>query len=116
MTDTSSSVTDDSNTPSFNVTHSNPNQVAFDFLHIHRNHNKSISTSASNTSISSSLNDEHHTCELNEKVAHLATSIYQELEKIVKIFGRDSVKDLMPIVVSILGWLLFWLEFWKIIF
>jgi hypothetical protein len=102
MTDTSSSITDD-NHSGFHNTQQSQQQLAFDFLHINRNHNKSISTSASNTSISSSLNDEHHTCELNEKVAHLATSIYQELEKIVKIFGRDSVKDLMPIVVSILG-------------
>lgn len=40
---------------------------------------------------------------LNEKVASLASSIYTELEKIVKLYGRDTVKDLMSIVVNILG-------------
>jgi hypothetical protein len=40
---------------------------------------------------------------LNEKVTTLASSIYTELEKIVKLHGRDTVKDLMPIVVNILG-------------
>lgn len=39
---------------------------------------------------------------LNEKVAQLASSIYTELEKIVKTYGRDIVKELMPIVVNIL--------------
>lgn len=39
---------------------------------------------------------------LNEKVASLASSMYTELEKMVKSFGQDTVKDLMPIVVSVL--------------
>ena len=39
---------------------------------------------------------------INERVASLASSIYTELEKIVKAFGRDTVKDLMPIVVNVL--------------
>jgi hypothetical protein len=39
---------------------------------------------------------------LNEKVATLASSIYTELEKIVKLHGRDTVKDLMSIVVNVL--------------
>ena len=39
---------------------------------------------------------------LNEKVASLASSIYTELEKIVKLHGRDTVKDLMSILVNIL--------------
>ena len=39
---------------------------------------------------------------LNEKVASLASSIYTELEKIVKLHGRDTVKDLMSIQVNIL--------------
>ena len=56
-----------------------------------------------NNSSASSLSDEHHSYQLNEKVTHLATSIYQELEKIVKTYGRDSVKDLLPIVVNVLG-------------
>lgn len=40
---------------------------------------------------------------LNEKVATLASSVYTELEKIVKLYGRDTVKDLMQIQVNILG-------------
>jgi hypothetical protein len=39
---------------------------------------------------------------LNEKVATLASSVYTELEKIVKLHGRDTVKDLMSILVNIL--------------
>ncbi|RNA25271.1 C-Jun-amino-terminal kinase-interacting 4-like [Brachionus plicatilis] len=39
---------------------------------------------------------------LNEKVAQLANSIYTELEKIIKLYGKDIVKELMPIVVSVL--------------
>jgi len=54
-----------------------------------------------NTSSTSSINNSNNT-PLNEKVAHLASSIYTELEKIVKSHGRDTVKDLMPIVVNIL--------------
>lgn len=53
-----------------------------------------------NTSSTSSINNSN--TPLNEKVAHLASSIYTELEKIVKVHGRDTVKDLMPIVVNIL--------------
>ena len=40
---------------------------------------------------------------LNERVTTLASSVYTELEKIVKSYGRDTVKDLTPIVVNILG-------------
>lgn len=39
---------------------------------------------------------------LNEKVAQLANSIYTELEKMIKLYGKDTVKELMPIVVSVL--------------
>jgi hypothetical protein len=39
---------------------------------------------------------------LNEKVATLASSIYTELETIVKLYGRDTVKNLMSIVVNVL--------------
>jgi hypothetical protein len=63
--------------------------------------NQSISSSFSSDNISR-INEEYHTYQLNEKVTTLATSIYQELEKIIKEFGRDTVKDLMPIVVNIL--------------
>jgi uncharacterized protein (DUF2249 family) len=47
-------------------------------------------------------NNNNSNTPLNEKVAHLASSIYTELEKIVKLHGRDTVKDLMSIVVNIL--------------
>ena len=62
------------------------------------NVNESINTS----STSSINNNNNNNTPLNEKVAHLASSIYTELEKIVKSHGRDTVKDLMPIVVNIL--------------
>lgn len=39
---------------------------------------------------------------LNEKVATLASSIYTELEKVIKVHGRDTVKDLMSLVVNVL--------------
>jgi hypothetical protein len=35
-------------------------------------------------------------------VATLASSIYTELEKVIKVHGRDTVKDLMSLVVNIL--------------
>jgi hypothetical protein len=63
-----------------------------------QNSNASINTS----STSSINNSSNNNTPLNEKVAHLASSIYTELEKIVKLHGRDTVKDLMPIVVNIL--------------
>lgn len=58
-----------------------------------------LNMSSSNSSLSC---EEYHTYQLNEKVTNLASNIYQELEKIVKCYGRDTVKDLMPIVVNIL--------------
>ena len=80
------------------------NVSATDVVNISVLQNQST-TSFSSDSISvsnSKLNEEYHTYQLNEKVTNLATSIYQELEKIIKEFGRDTVKELMPIVVSIL--------------
>ena len=65
--------------------------------------NQSTSSFNSDSLSVSKLNEEYHTYQLNEKVTSLATNIYQELEKIIKEFGRDTVKDLMPIVVNILG-------------
>ena len=61
-------------------------------------------TSAINSSTSSINNTSggSNNTPLNEKVAHLASSIYTELEKIVKLHGRDTVKDLMSIVVNVL--------------
>ena len=67
-----------------------------------QNHSTSSFNSDNSLSVSK-INEEYHAYQLNEKVTNLATSIYQELEKIIKEFGRDTVKDLMPIVVNILG-------------
>jgi hypothetical protein len=60
--------------------------------------NDSSLNSSTNTSLNNASNNP-----LNEKVTTLASSIYTELEKIVKLHGRDTVKDLMSIVVNILG-------------
>ena len=65
--------------------------------------NHSTSSFNSENSLSTATGKINETYQLNEKVTNLATSIYQELEKIIKEFGRDTVKDLMPIVVNILG-------------
>lgn len=48
------------------------------------------------------IQNSNNSSPINEKVASLASSIYTELEKIVKGCGRDTVKDLMPIVVNVL--------------
>lgn len=64
----------------------------------------------SNSSINMIMNNQsvpNQNAPLNEKVANLASSIYTELEKIVKLHGRDTVKDLMSIVVNVLGELFF---------
>ena len=52
---------------------------------------------------SSYIQNSNNSSPINEKVASLASSIYTELEKIVKACGRDTVKELMPIVVNVLG-------------
>ena len=39
---------------------------------------------------------------MSEKVQTLAASIYQELERMIKAYDENVVKDLMPLVVGIL--------------
>ncbi|CAD5217693.1 unnamed protein product [Bursaphelenchus okinawaensis] len=39
---------------------------------------------------------------MSEKVQMLASSIYKELELMIKKYGEDSVKELMPLVVNVL--------------
>jgi hypothetical protein len=51
---------------------------------------------------SSTTNEESHTL-LSETVTTLASNVYNELERIIKRFGEDSVKDLMPVMISTLG-------------
>lgn len=63
----------------------------------------SVNKKAANNEETGSLNNVSNNLALNEKVANLASSIYTELEKIIKLYGRDTVKDLMSIVVNILG-------------
>lgn len=68
----------------------------------------------SNSSINMIMNNQsvpNQNAPLNEKVANLASSIYTELEKIVKLHGRDTVKDLMSIVVNVLGELFLFYSF-----
>lgn len=40
---------------------------------------------------------------LSETVTNLASNVYRELERIIRTFGENSVKDLMPVMISILG-------------
>jgi hypothetical protein len=51
---------------------------------------------------SSATSDDGHT-PLSETVTTFATNVYNELERIIKNFGENSVKDLMPVIVSTLG-------------
>jgi c-Jun-amino-terminal kinase-interacting protein 4 len=57
--------------------------------------------------LSSSATSEESHALLSETVTTLASNVYNELERIIKNFGEDSVKDLMPVMISTLGrWLL----------
>ena len=51
---------------------------------------------------SSTTADDSHT-PLSETVTTLASNVYKELERIIRNFGENSVKDLMPVMISILG-------------
>ena len=55
-----------------------------------------------NELISSTTSEDSHT-PLSETVTTLASNVYKELERIIKNFGENSVKDLMPVMISILG-------------
>ncbi|CAF4635725.1 unnamed protein product [Rotaria socialis] len=50
---------------------------------------------------SSGASEESHTL-LSETVTTLASNVYNELERIIKNFGENSVKDLMPVMISTL--------------
>jgi len=50
---------------------------------------------------SSAASEEGHT-PLSDAVTDLATTVYSELQRIIKNFGEDSVKDLMPVMISTL--------------
>lgn len=39
---------------------------------------------------------------MSERVQQMATSIYKELEKIIQKYDENAVKELMPLVVSVL--------------
>ncbi|UJR21920.1 hypothetical protein I4U23_024990 [Adineta vaga] len=51
--------------------------------------------------ISSTISEDSHT-PLSETVTTLASNVYKELERIIKNFGENSVKDLMPVMISTL--------------
>lgn len=53
--------------------------------------------------LSSSATSEESPALLSETVTTLASTVYNELERIIKNFGEDSVKDLMPVMISTLG-------------
>lgn len=52
--------------------------------------------------ISSTISEDSQT-PLSETVTTLASNVYRELERIIKNFGENSVKDLMPVMISTLG-------------
>lgn len=52
--------------------------------------------------ISSTVSDDSH-APLSETVTTLASKVYKELERIIKSYGENSVKDLMPVMISTLG-------------
>jgi hypothetical protein len=54
---------------------------------------------------STAASEESHTL-LSETVTTLASNVYNELERIIKKFGENSVKDLMPVMISTLGLLM----------
>lgn len=53
--------------------------------------------------LSSSIASEEGHALLSETVTTLASTVYNELERIIRNFGQESVKDLMPVMISILG-------------
>lgn len=52
--------------------------------------------------ITSTTSEDSHT-PLSETVTNLASNVYKELERIIKNFGENSVKDLMPVMIATLG-------------
>jgi hypothetical protein len=62
---------------------------------VHQNFNE-------NELVSSTTSEDSYT-PLSETVTTLASNVYKELERIIKNFGENSVKDLMPVMISTLG-------------
>ncbi|CAF3562997.1 unnamed protein product, partial [Rotaria sordida] len=60
-----------------------------------------LNTSDDPELLSSTMNEDSHT-PLSETVTTLASNVYKELERIIKKFGENSVKDLMPVMISTL--------------
>ncbi|CAM4834653.1 unnamed protein product [Rotaria magnacalcarata] len=60
-----------------------------------------LSSSDEHDLISSTMNEDSH-APLSETVTTLASKVYKELERIIKNFGENSVKDLMPVMISTL--------------
>ena len=61
---------------------------------VHQNFNE-------NELITSTTSEDSYT-PLSETVTTLASNVYKELERIIKNFGENSVKDLMPVMISTL--------------
>lgn len=59
--------------------------------------------SANDHDLSSSAASEESHALLSETVTTLASNVYKELERIIKSYGENSVKDLMPVMISTLG-------------
>ena len=38
-----------------------------------------------------------------DKVSNIVNSVYEQLDKMIQIHGENAVKDIMPIIVNILG-------------
>ncbi len=60
-------------------------------------------TNSNEHELSSSATSEESHALLSETVTTLASNVYNELERIIKNFGENSVKDLMPVMISTLG-------------
>lgn len=70
----------------------------------HRIRPKALDETTSNEhDLSSSVASEESHALLSETVTTLASNVYNELERIIKNFGENSVKDLMPVMISTLG-------------
>ena len=55
-----------------------------------------------NELVTSTISEDSYT-PLSETVTTLASNVYKELERIIKNFGENSVKDLMPVMIATLG-------------
>jgi hypothetical protein len=67
------------------------------------NRDKMVRSSSNEHELTSSTISEDSHTPLSETVTTLASNVYKELERIIKKFGENSVKDLMPVMISTLG-------------